>query len=99
MVGSAIVRRLAAEDCEILTAPREELDLIRQDQVETWLARNKPDAVFMAAALVGGIYANDTYPADFIYQNLMVEANVMEAAFRNGVGKLLFLGSSCIYPK
>jgi GDP-L-fucose synthase len=99
MVGSAIVRRLAAEDCEVVTAGRETLDLKRQDQVETWMAREKPDAIFLAAAKVGGILANDTYPADFLYDNLMIEANIIEAAHRQGVGKLLFLGSSCIYPK
>ncbi len=99
MVGSAIVRRLAAENCEVVTAGRETLDLKRQDQVETWMAREKPDAIFLAAAKVGGILANDTYPADFLYDNLMIEANIIEAAHRQGVGKLLFLGSSCIYPK
>ena len=99
MVGSAIVRRLASEECEILTADRSEMDLKRQDQVERWMAANKPDAVFLAAAKVGGILANDTYPADFLYDNLMIEANLIEAAYRNQVEKLLFLGSSCIYPK
>ena len=99
MVGSAIARRLAAEDCEVLTAGREALDLKRQDQVERWMAENRPDVVFLAAARVGGILANDTYPVDFLYDNLMIEANLMEAAFRTGVQKLLFLGSSCIYPK
>ena len=99
MVGSAIVRRLASEDCEILTAGRGEMDLKRQDQVERWMAANKPDAVFLAAAKVGGILANDTYPADFLYDNLMIEANLIEAVYRNGIEKLLFLGSSCIYPK
>lgn len=99
MVGSAIVRRLAAEDCEVLTAPRAELDLKRQDQVNRWMANARPDAVFVAAAKVGGIQANDSYPADFLYDNLMIEANLIEAAFRIGVEKLLFLGSSCIYPK
>lgn len=99
MVGSAIVRRLAAENCEILTAGRDELDLKRQDQVERWFAEKKPQAVFLAAAKVGGILANDTWPADFLYDNLMIEANVIEAAHRNQVEKLIFLGSSCIYPK
>jgi GDP-L-fucose synthase len=99
MVGSAIMRRLASENCEILTANRAELDLKNQGQVRTWFAEQKPDAVFLAAAKVGGILANDTYPADFLYDNLMIEANVIEAAHRADVGKLLFLGSSCIYPK
>lgn len=99
MVGQAIVRRLAAEDCKILTAGREELDLTRQDQVERWFRRQRPDVVFLAAAKVGGILANDRYPADFLYDNLILETNVIHAAHRVGVEKLLFLGSSCIYPK
>lgn len=99
MVGSALVRRLAAENCEILTASRSELDLKDQAAVRAWMAREKPDAIFLAAAKVGGILANDTYPADFLYDNLMIEANIIEAAFRNGIEKLCFLGSSCIYPK
>ena len=99
MVGSAIVRRLASENCEILTAGRDEVDLSRQEQVETWFAGNRPDAVFLAAAKVGGILANDTYPADFLYENLMIETNIIQAAHDCGVEKLLFLGSSCIYPK
>lgn len=99
MVGSAIVRRLAGEGCEVLTAGRDTLDLIDQAATRAWFAREQPDAVFLAAAKVGGILANDNYPADFLYDNLMIEANVIEAAFRTGVGKLLFLGSSCIYPK
>lgn len=99
MVGSAIVRRLASEDCQILTATRSELDLINQSQVNDWFAANKPDAVFLSAAKVGGIFANDTYPADFLYDNLMIESNIIKAAFDAKVQKLLFLGSSCIYPK
>tara|TARA_R110002074_G_scaffold299444_4_gene470985 strand:+ start:140 stop:1099 length:960 start_codon:yes stop_codon:yes gene_type:complete len=99
MVGSALVRRLAAEDCEILTVGRDIVDLRRQDQVEKWVADSKPQAVFVAAAKVGGILANDTQPAEFIYDNLMIEANVINAAKNIGVEKLLFLGSSCIYPK
>jgi GDP-L-fucose synthase len=99
MVGSAIARRLATEDCEILVAPRCELDLRRQAEVEDWFAEHRPDALFLAAATVGGILANSTRPAEFIYDNLMIEANIIEAARRVGVGKLLFLGSSCIYPK
>jgi len=99
MVGSAIVRRLAAEGCEILTASRAEIDLTRQDQVEAWMADKRPNAVFLAAAKVGGILANDTYPADFLYDNLILEANVISAAHKVRVEKLMFLGSSCIYPK
>ncbi|EDX80936.1 NAD dependent epimerase/dehydratase family [Brevundimonas sp. BAL3] len=99
MVGSAIVRRLADENCEVVTATRSEVDLKNPAQVQAFVADKKPDALFMAAAKVGGILANDTYPADFLYDNLMIAANVTEAAYRNGVGKMLFLGSSCIYPK
>jgi GDP-L-fucose synthase len=99
MVGSAIVRRLALEDCEVITAGRDALDLKRQDQVDRWIEEVRPDAVFMAAAKVGGILANDSYPADFLYDNTIMAANVVEAAHRHGVRKLLFLGSSCIYPK
>jgi GDP-L-fucose synthase len=99
MVGSAIVRRLASEDCTVLTAARAELDLKDQAAVRAWFAARRPDAVFLAAAKVGGILANDSYPADFLYDNLMIEANVIEAAHACEVEKLLFLGSSCIYPK
>jgi GDP-L-fucose synthase len=99
MVGSAIVRRLAAEECEILTVPRAKLDLARQDQLDGWLKNAKPDAIFLAAARVGGIWANSTRPADFIYDNLIIAANLVEAAHRHGVAKLMILGSSCIYPK
>lgn len=99
MVGSAIMRRLAREECTLLTATRAELDLNDQAAVRAWFASKRPDAVFLAAARVGGILANDTYPADFLYDNLMIEANVIEAAYRTSVEKLLFLGSSCIYPK
>lgn len=99
MVGSAIVRRLGLEDCTVLTASRAELDLKDQAAVRGWFAANKPDAVFLAAAKVGGILANDRYSADFLYDNLMIEANVIEAAHAHDVEKLLFLGSSCIYPK
>lgn len=99
MVGSAIVRRLASEGCEILTASRGDADLTRQAEVEAWMDKNRPDAVFLAAAKVGGILANDTYPADFLYDNLILEANIIEAAHKVGVEKLMFLGSSCIYPK
>ena len=99
MVGSAIVRRLADEGCEVITASRADVDLKTPDQVSAFVADQKPDAIFMAAAKVGGILANDTQPADFLYENLMIAANVTEAAYRNGVAKMLFLGSSCIYPK
>jgi GDP-L-fucose synthase len=99
MVGSALVRRLAREDCEILTVTRAELDLMDQQAVRAWMADRRPDAVFVAAAKVGGILANDSFPADFLYDNLMIEANLIEAAHRVDVGKLCFLGSSCIYPK
>ncbi len=99
MVGSALVRALASEGCEILTADRGEADLRRQSEVEAWMAARRPDAIFLAAARVGGILANDSYPADFLYDNLMIQANIVEAAHRTGVGKLMILGSSCIYPK
>lgn len=99
MVGAAILRRLAREDCEVLVAPREELDLCRQAEVEQWMAERRPQAVFLAAARVGGIQANDSRPADFLYDNLAIAANVVEAAHRTAVEKLLFLGSSCIYPR
>ena len=99
MVGSAIVRRLGRIGCTVLTAGRADADLRRQAEVETWMAAQRPDAIFMAAATVGGIVANDTRPAEFLYDNLMIEANVTEAAYRTGVGKMLFLGSSCIYPR
>lgn len=99
MVGSAIVRRLRSETCTMLTADRAEVDLKNQEAVRNWFAVNRPDAVVLAAAKVRGILANDSYPADFLYDNLMIEANVIEAAHRVDVEKLLFLGSSCIYPK
>jgi GDP-L-fucose synthase len=99
MVGAALVRRLAQEGCAVLTAERGDADLTRQAEVERWMAKAKPQAVFVAAAKVGGILANDTRPAEFLYDNLMIEANVIDAAYKTGVEKLLFLGSSCIYPK
>ena len=99
MVGSALLRRLEKEACEVLTVERQKLDLTRQDAVLRWMDQAKPQAVFMAAAKVGGILANDTYPADFLFENLMMEANVIHAAWQTKVEKLLFLGSSCIYPK
>lgn len=99
MVGAALVRRLAQENCTIVTAERQDADLTRQAEVEAWMARERPDVVIVAAARVGGILANDTRPADFLYDNLMIEANLIHAAHSAGVEKLLFLGSSCIYPR
>ena len=99
MVGSACVRRLEAEGCEVLTADRAQVDLRRQVEVEAFMQAARPDAVVVAAAKVGGILANDTLPAEFLYDNLMIEANLIEAAHRADVGRLLFLGSSCIYPR
>lgn len=99
MVGSALVRRLASESCEIVTASKADVDLRRQSEVERFVAEAKPDAVVIAAAKVGGILANDTYPADFLYENLLIETNVIGAADATGVERLLFLGSSCIYPR
>lgn len=100
MVGSAIVRALQSQgQSKLVTRTHAELDLTSQAAVQAFFAEEKPDQVYLAAAKVGGIHANNTYPADFIYQNLMVQANVIEAAFRHGVKKLLFLGSSCIYPR
>jgi GDP-L-fucose synthase len=99
LVGSALVRRLQSEGCEIVAAPRDSVDLRRPDQVERWMRETKPQAVFLAAARVGGIYANDTRPAEFIYDNLMIQSNVVEASRRVGVEKLMLLGSSCIYPR
>jgi GDP-L-fucose synthase len=98
MVGSALLRRLARAECTILTVERR-LDLRRQDVTEAWFSANRPAVVFVAAARVGGILANDTRPAEFLYDNLMIAGNVIEAARRSGVEKLLFLGSSCIYPR
>lgn len=99
MVGSALVRRLGTEGCEIITAPRPGVDLTRQAEVEDFMRLARPDAVFLAAARVGGILANATKPADFLYQNLMIETNLIHAAHATGVEKFLFLGSSCIYPR
>ena len=99
MVGGAIARQLTARGDEVIARTHAELDLTRQADVQAFLKAEKPDYLFIAAAKVGGIHANNTYPADFIYQNLMVQANVIDAAFQNGVQKLLFLGSSCIYPR
>jgi GDP-L-fucose synthase len=99
MAGSAIVRRLAGEGCEILTASRQTLDLTQQSDTERWLEQMKPDAVILAAGHVGGIFANDTFPADFITDNLAIGLNVIRGSYKAGVKKLLALGSSCIYPK
>jgi len=99
MAGSAIVRRLGEENCEILTVARAEVDLRRQADVEAWMAAKKPQAVFLAAATVGGIMANATRPAEFLYDNLAIETNIIHAAWKTNVEKLLFLGSSCIYPR
>jgi GDP-L-fucose synthase len=99
MVGSALVRRLARENCEILTVGRSEVDLRRQSDVDNWLAKAQPSVVFVAAATVGGIFANSSRPAEFLYDNVMIAANVIEASRRVGVRKLIFLGSSCIYPR
>src|SRR4051812_24848484 len=94
MVGNALVRRLDREGCSVLTAGRDQLDLIDQAAVRAWMARERPDGIILAAAKVGGILANSSTPADFLYDNLMIEANIVEAAFRESVEKLCFLGSS-----
>jgi len=99
MVGSGLMRRLQHEDCEVLTVERDCVDLRRQVETEDWVAESKPDAIFLSAAKVGGIVANDTRPAEFIYDNLTLEVNVIEAARRTRVERLVFLGSSCVYPK
>jgi GDP-L-fucose synthase len=99
MVGSAVARRLERENCEVIAVRRDTLDLTRQDQVERFLKDVRPDVVVMAAAKVGGILANETYPADFLYNNLIIESNLIEAAHQADVDRFLFLGSSCIYPK
>ena len=99
MVGSALVRRLGREGCELMTVRRAEVDLRRQRETEAWLEAKRPEVVFIAAATVGGILANSTRPAEFIYDNMAIETNLIEATRRIGVAKLLFLGSSCIYPR
>jgi len=99
MVGSALVRLLQIQNVELITKNRKELDLLKQQDVQDFFKHTKIDQVYLAAAKVGGIYANNTYPADFIYQNLMIQTNVIHGAFLGGIKKLLFLGSSCIYPK
>jgi GDP-L-fucose synthase len=99
MVGSALVRRLATEGCETLTAPRDRLDLLDQSATAAWMKDARPDAIIIAAARVGGILANSSRPVDFLYDNLVIETNLIGAAHRADVDRLLFLGSSCIYPK
>jgi len=101
MVGSAICRKIysSSKQVNLITASRSELDLTSQKEVNTFFADNKIDQVYLAAAKVGGIYANDTYPAEFIYENLMIQSNVIDSAYKNNVKQLIFLGSSCIYPK
>ena len=99
MVGAALVRRLQSEDCTLLTVDRTELDLRRQADTEAWIERMRPEVIFLAAAKVGGILANASFPADFLYDNLAIETNVVHAGARAGVGKLVLLGSSCIYPR
>ncbi len=99
MVGGAVVRRLKLEDCQIITADRDVLNLVNQQAVNEWMVANKPDAIVLAAAKVGGIHANSAYPVPFLYENLMIEANVINAAHEADVERVLFLGSSCIYPK
>src|SRR5690554_5444143 len=100
MVGSAIIRKLSELGyTNLVTRSSKELDLARQEKVEAFFKQERPDYVFLAAAKVGGIMANDTYPADFMYENSMIEMNVIHSAWQNQVKKLLFLGSSCIYPK
>ena len=99
MVGSAIIRKLKNQDVEIITKNRTELDLLKQHNVQDFFKKEKIDQVYLAAAKVGGIHANNTYPAEFIYQNLMIQNNIIHNAYLSGVKKLLFMGSSCIYPK
>jgi GDP-L-fucose synthase len=99
MVGSALVRRLQSENCKVLTVGRNTLDLRRQEDVEIWMSSEMPQVVFVAAAKVGGINANNIFPAEFLYDNLMIEANIIHAAWKCNVEKLIFLGSTCIYPK
>ena len=99
MAGGALVRRLARENCEVLVGGRDQVDMTRQRDVEDWMATLKPDVIFLAAAKVGGIHANSTRPAEFLFENLAIETNLIHSAWRCGVLKLLFLGSSCIYPR
>jgi GDP-L-fucose synthase len=99
MVGSALIRRLAEEECRLLTVGRDLVDLRNQMAVDRWFDEHRPEAVMLAAARVGGIHANDAHPGDFLYDNLAIATNVIEAARRTGAAKLMFLGSSCIYPR
>ena len=99
LLGSSIRRRLLTENCDIITVDRKNLDLRKQSDVEYWISKKRPNTVIISAATVGGIYANSTRPAEFLYDNLMIEANIIEAARKYGIEKLLFLGSSCAYPK
>jgi len=99
LAGSAILRRLASEDCEVLTVDHGTLDLTKQDATENWILQARPDAIFLAAARVGGIYANDAFPVDFLADNLAIALNVMRAAVEAKVKKLMFLGSSCVFPR
>lgn len=99
MVGSALMRRLEGEGCTLLTVPREDVDLTDQAVVFDWVANNRPDVVFMAAARVGGIMDNADHPADFFYQNMMIAGNVIHSCYKNNTDRLLYIGSSCIYPK
>ena len=99
MVGSAVCRQLENEDCNIIKAGRDEVNLVNQAEVNHWMNSVKPDAIVLAAAKVGGIQANNNFPVDFLYENLMIEANIIHAAHLNKVERMLFLGSSCIYPR
>ncbi len=99
MVGSAVTRYLESRGDHVIKADRSVVDLRNQIAVEVWLKQNRPDAIVFAAAKVGGIYANDTYPADFIYDNLAIESNIIHSAHMADIDRLVFLGSSCIYPK
>ena len=99
MVGSAVCRQLKNEDCNIIKVGRDEVNLVNQAEVNDWMSAVKPDAIVLAAAKVGGIQANNNFPVDFLYENLMIEANIIHAAHLNNVERLLFLGSSCIYPR
>lgn len=99
MVGGAVVRRLQSEGCDVITAGRDVVDLVDQKAVREWMLATRPDAIVLAAAKVGGIKANNDFPVDFLYQNLMIEANILQSAHEADVERVLFLGSSCIYPK
>ena len=99
MVGAALVRRLERENCEVLVVDRTEVDLTEQAAVQKWIERSRPEVALVAAAKVGGILANETYPADFLYENLLIATNVIGGAWKGGIERLLFLGSSCVYPK